>query len=207
MNQYRVVLSILIFFSVSAYAEDQSYRFYLGGLIGQSDTEEIYLEGTELEKSVEGEQGVIGIYGGYKYNSTWSVELSAAFMELDATRSSSFNIEDSFLTTITMAPRYTYAFNDQFSVFAKLGLGALVYMEEYDEEIGFWDIEDSEAWYGIGVAAGLGLEIKISEKVDLRLGYEVLEAEMEADEDNQGFNEFDIEENFSMAYIGMNYRF
>ena len=207
MSKYSAILSILILFSTSSFAEDDGRGFYLGGLIGQADTEEIYLEGTELETTLEGEQGAIGIYGGYKYNSSWAVELSSAFMSLDETRPSSVNIEDSYLTTITMAPRYTYAFNEQFSVFAKIGLGVLVYLEEYDDEVGFWDIEDSDAWYGVGVAAGLGVEIKISEKVDFRLGYEILEAEMEADEDNQNFNEYDIEENFSMAYIGMNYRF
>lgn len=208
MKHINFVYLLLIFISTSVFSEENDEKgFYIGGMIGKSNTEEIYNEGSDLEVTIEGEQGAFGVYGGYNYNMNWAVEMTGYFMKLEDERVTLANIDESYLTIFTIAPKYQFALSEQIGIFVKVGIGVLVYIEEYDDDVGFWDFEDSDTWYGVGVNAAIGLEFDVSPNVEFRVGYEIVEAEMEADDDNQRFSERDIEEKFSIVYLGMNYRF
>lgn len=190
-------------------APARSY-FYLGGIIGNADTKETFegqLTSNGVDYTQSDENSAFGFYIGFNFADTWSLESSILIITGIEERPSSLPIDEVYLTALSITPVFHLDLTEQVSVYVKAGLGILFYSEDLHKHGELYRHSDDDYWAGVGFALGTGIELSVSEHVAFRLGYDVIEADLEADENNHHQNLNDVEEEFSMVSMSMHYKF
>ncbi|WOH38087.1 outer membrane beta-barrel protein [Thalassotalea fonticola] len=216
MRKYLSCCAVLLTcFATSVLAKQQqtaparSY-FYLGGIIGNADTKETFegqLRPNGVEFSQSDENSAFGIYIGFNFADKWSLESSIVITGGLKERPSTLPIDEVYLTALTVTPVLHIDLSEHISVYVKAGLGFLLYSEDLHKHGELYRHSDDDYWAGAGLALGAGMEVDVSEHVAFRLGYDVIEADLEADENNHHQNLIDVEEEFSMMSMSMHYKF
>ena len=216
MHKYVSSLVISLFFlftNVQAQQDNvtpaRSY-FYLGGIIGNADTKETFedqltFDGREYSQSDQ--NSAFGFYLGFNFADKWALESSIIVTGGIVKRPSTLPIDEVYLTALSITPVLHIDLTEQVSLYVKAGLGILLYSEDLHKHGEFYRHSDDEYWAGVGLAIGAGIEIDVSEQVAFRLGYDAIEADLEADEDNHHQNLGDVEEEFSMVSMSFHYKF
>lgn len=209
---YVLLLTCL---ATNALAEQQSIiparsYFYLGGLIGNADTKETFqgqLGTPEGEYIQSDENSAFGFYVGFNFSDKWSLESSIVVTGGLKERPSSIPIDEAYLTVLTITPVVHIDITEQVSVYVKAGLGILLYSEDLHKHGDIYRHSGDDYWAGVGLALGAGVQIDVTEHVAFRLGFDAIEADLEADEDNHHQNLADVDEEFSMMSMSFHYKF
>ncbi|QYJ79063.1 porin family protein [Shewanella acanthi] len=158
-----------------------STGFYIGGALNQTTLDDSYdsISGTGL-----------GLYGGYNFNSWFGLE-SNLFGSGDLGEQG-FDIS---VAVFNVTPKFTWQVNETFGLYAKIGLAsAAVNVSGYGID---------EDFTGYGWTFGVGMNMAMTENLNLRLSYDVTEGELEAD--HYDFDDFDGE--IQQLAIGLHYQF
>lgn len=163
-------------------ATQASAQAFIGGSLGQSDTDETITTGLITSGPVDGKDTGFKVFGGYMFNRNLGVE--AAYVNLgEVSYSGSFGpfpvvggkVE---LTGFNIAALGSFPINEQFSVFGKLGLF-------------IWDVEASDVTGGVPFSAktdgtdisfGLGVGYNFTRNLGVRAEWERFKLD-EADSD------------------------
>lgn len=217
-----ILISILFLISLNSYSQEAPVEqsvattidknqslFYLGGLLGNATTKEQF-ENTFTaggqEYRQEGDNFTFGLYAGFNFAKVWALETSITITSGLDKRPSSLPLDDVYLTAITLTPVIHFDLTESIALYAKAGIGFLIYVEDYKKHSVF-NHQDGDYWAGVGFAVGAGLDFKVSKDINFRLGFDYIEAEMDADEENHHINLDDIDEEYSLVYMGMQYNF
>lgn len=189
--------------------EQPRSTFYLGGLLGNATSKEQFdnvfnVDGSEYRQ--EKENTTFGIYVGFNFSQQWALEVSVLITpDLDK-RPSSIAIDDVYITVFTLAPVINFPITEDIDLYAKAGLGIIIYVEDYHRH-SIYNHEDGDYWVGFGFAIGAGFEFKTTKNIRFRIGFDYIDAELDADEENHHINQQDIEEQYSLASMSMHYHF
>ncbi|WNC70721.1 outer membrane beta-barrel protein [Thalassotalea psychrophila] len=206
---------LLSFLVTNALAEQpnitpaRSY-FYLGGLIGSADTKETFqgqLGTPEGEYTQSDQNSAFGFYIGFNFADKWSLESSIVVVGGINERPSSIPIDEVYLTALTVTPVLHINITEQVSIYVKAGLGILLYSEDLHKHGDTYRHSGDDYWASAGLALGAGLQVDVSEQIAFRLGFDAMEADLEADDDNHHQNLADVEEEFSMVSMSFHYKF
>ena len=189
--------------------EQPSSSFYLGGLLGNATSKEQFdnvfnVNGSKYRQ--ESDNATLGIYAGFNFANKWSLEASILITPGLDERPSSIAIDDAYITVFTLTPVINFPITNSIDLYAKAGLGIIIYVEEYHEH-SIYNHDDGDYWVGIGFTVGVGLEFKTTKKIRFRIGFDYIDAELEADEENHHINLQDVEEQYSLASMSMHYHF
>ncbi|WNC70140.1 outer membrane beta-barrel protein [Thalassotalea nanhaiensis] len=216
MRKYVTLLLLLLScFVIKAKAQQDNNNpprsyFYLGGIIANADTKETFedqlnLDGSEYSQSDQ--NAAFGFYIGFNFADKWALESSILVTGGMEERPSTLPIDEVYLTAITVTPVVHIDLTEQVSVYVKAGLGILFYIEDLHKHGDVYRHSDDDYWAGGGLAYGVGIEVDVSENIAFRLGYDAIEADLEADENNHHQNLADVEEEFSMVSMSFHYKF
>lgn len=125
-----------------------------------------------------------GVYGGYHFNHFFGLEASI-FGSGDLGE----NDVDVTATSFTLTPKFTYQINDIVSVFAKFGVamttGDISEFSTYSRSNADGSYENyykNDADFdGYGVTYGIGVNVSITEHLNMRLGYDVVKTDLDMD--------------------------
>ncbi|MDX1283183.1 porin family protein [Shewanella colwelliana] len=175
-----VALSITaLLSSATAMAETDKTGFYVGGNIGSAN-----LTVNQFDESAVS----VGAYGGYNFTENFGLE-GTLFTTGDLG-----DYGDIRAASFTAAPKFSYYFNDSISMFAKVGLTATAVAADEDGV--------NNDFSGIGWVWGLGLNAAVTDKLNVRVSYEMINADLE----HNHFNE-EIDSELSNISLGVHYQF
>ncbi|TRX56356.1 outer membrane beta-barrel protein [Thalassomonas sp. M1454] len=190
-------------------SEPNHSSLYLGLILGSASTKEdfdhVFNSGGQ-EYQQESENFSFGIYAGFNFADVWALESSIVVTPGLDKRPSELPIDEVYLTTITLTPVLHMEVTEQIGLYVKAGLGFLIYVEDYKKHSVF-NHKDGDYWAGVGLSVGLGLDFKVNKAIHLRLGFDYIAAEMDADEENHHINLDDIDEEYSLISMAMHYNF
>lgn len=222
MFKKHTFIIVLLFCSISvaSYAEQQELadpestnetNFYLGGVFGKADTEQTFddqytLEGRKFFQ--DSSTNVYGVYAGFNFNRTWAIEGAVLYLPDIDERPSEIPIDDVYMTVFTLTPVLHFDFNRNISLFIKAGIGYLIYIEDFKKHgIEGSRHSDDDTWAAPGFAWGLGFEIDLSESLSTRIGYDYLNADLEADDENHHEKQGDVDGEMSLLSLSLQYNF
>ncbi|GIU51109.1 MULTISPECIES: outer membrane protein [Shewanella] len=192
MKRLSVVASaiLMVGLSFNVTAEEHKARdtgWYVGGELSN-----VQLEVGSFDDSGAG----FGAYGGYNFNHWFGIE--GKWMLSNDLQDGRVDLG---LAVFSAAPKFTWAINDTFSVFGKVGLAirALEVDPDYDYDEGF----DTADWSGVNVLYGVGITAAVSESLRLRLSYEYVTGDLDADRSEM----LDIDADTSQLALGLHYQF
>ncbi|MCL1051388.1 porin family protein [Shewanella abyssi] len=163
-----------------ASAETDRVGAYVGGQIGafSADVEELSESGQSY-----------GLYGGYNFNEWFGLE-AVLYGTNDILEEDGISVS---ATSFSVAPKFTWVINDTFSLYGKVGLAsAALVFESGSEELDFT---------GNGVVVGAGINAALTEKLTIRLGYDLTSTTLEIDDLG------DVDAEYSNVTLGMHYHF
>lgn len=168
--------------SANAFATTDRTGFYVGGEIGAIEAK----EGGESESGQS-----FGAYGGYNFNDWFGLE---------ATLYGTNDLADNDFASVnaaafSVAPKFTVVLNDTFSLYGKVGVSSVAVVIDS----AFRDVDYS----GYGVTVGAGVNAALTESLNLRLGYDYTNVDL--DSDDFGAADFDVD--LSRFTLGMHYQF
>jgi OmpA-OmpF porin, OOP family len=180
MSKATTVLAILGLASAMAFAGPalaQETGFFVGGSIGQSDTDEEITSGFIDSGTVDSKDTAYKIFGGYMFNRHLGVELAYInFGEVTYSGTAGgFAVTDGTveLTAFNLAALGVFPINEQFSVFGKVGLFK-------------WEAEASDTLEGIPFSAeddgtdvsfGVGVAYNVTRNFGVRAEYELFKGD------------------------------
>ena len=186
MKRLSVVASALLLagLSFNASAEEQKAKdtgWYVGGAISN-----VNLEVEDYDDSAAG----FSAYGGHNFNHWFGLEA-----QLFVTGGLDDDGIDIGTGALSVGPKFTWAMNDTFSVYGKVGLAAMVIVTD--------TVFDDLEWTGFGVMYGVGVTAAVSESLRLRLGYEYTSGDLDADRSIIP----DLDADISQIALGLHYQF
>jgi OmpA-OmpF porin, OOP family len=180
MSKATKGLAILSLTSAMAFAgpvSAQDAGFFVGGSIGQSDTDEEITAGLIDSGSVDGKDTAWKIFGGYMFNRNFGVELayidagevsySGTFFGLPVTGG---KVE---LTAFNLAAIGVLPLSEQFSLFGKVGL--FKWEAEFNDVTGGTPMSGDDD--GTDVSFGVGLQYNFSRNLGVRAEYEFFQTD------------------------------
>lgn len=156
----------------SAVADIKGY--YLGGMAGHSQ-----LKAGEFDESALS----YGVYGGYYTSKNFALE--AAYIMTD----NYVDNGDVKADYISLAAKFHHYFNDTYSMFIKAGMAST-------------QIDANTQYDGIGWLWGAGFNMAFSNKVNVRIAYEMVYTDL----DTTGLDET-VDSDLGNLYLGVHYQF
>lgn len=101
---------------------------------------------------------------------------------------------------LSVSPKFSYYFNDNIAVYTKIGVSGVGMT--WDSDVAHQTAENNDYLYGVGVHAGVGLNIAMESGINMRVDYTYLAPNMREPE---GYNLGDI--NLSTLMLGVHYQF
>jgi len=202
---------LVVFASSKVVAANDHSGFYVGGSLGK----------TKLDTGHDDMSGTgFGVYGGYHFNHFFGLEASI-FGSGDLGE----NNIDITATSFTLTPKFTYQINDIVSVYAKFGVamttGNISEYSTYNRSNAHgpyedYDKEDAD-FDGYGVTYGIGVNVSITEHLNMRLGYDVVKMDSDMDSSDswstegvvshEYYRDKNIDTKLSNFTLGMHYQF
>ncbi len=182
MRKIAVTIATLLALGISANAnaEVDHTGFYLGGSLGNF----------ELDDQVNSESATgVGVYGGYNFNDWFGLET-----HLSVASGLDQGPVDISAANYTLTPKFSYNFNDRFSVFAKLGIASMAVVTE--------TLGVESDFTGVGFTYGLGLNYAATDKLNIRLSYDKSNADLELESTG-----FEVDTDISQLALGVHYQF
>lgn len=219
MKKYcgSVLLLMGLLGSPSVAAEIDREGFYVGGDLGyalvSNDAYDFFDKADESNTS-------FGLYTGYNFSDWFGLE--ASYFQIDL--SDNYYGEDNGYfaydvnikqdaSVLSLAPIFSYAFNDTYSLYTKIGINYMFSRQDISGEMSFYDSSNSSFgtkldYSGIGYVIGAGLRMAVTESLNIRLAYEFVSTSLEYDDDNyDDYSYDDIDVNVSRFSLGMHYQF
>lgn len=181
----------LLVVSASTFAADKTGAF-VGGSLGQlqnnANDHELGFDRFRAKSPA------IAVYAGYHFTDWFGLEgqLSAADTSLEGS--------NSVIGVFSVSPKFSYYFNDNIAVYTKIGVSGVGIT--WDSEVAHQTAEQDDYLYGIGLHAGVGLNIAMESGINMRVDYTYLTPNMREPE---GYNLGDI--NLSTLMLGVHYQF
>jgi len=176
-----ITLPLLSLFALPVIAENDHTGFYVGGAVNK-----VEFKVDESEK----ETG-LGIYGGYNFNHWFGLEAN-----LFVSGNMGDDDIDAIAGALTIAPKFTWQFNDTFSGFAKIGLASMALAV---------DTPYSDTTFsGVGITYGFGVNASVTESLNIRLSYDVTSGDLESDDYNWVE---DLDSEIKQVALGLHYQF
>lgn len=177
--------------------------WYLGGKLGQASTE---LEWVDKPYTTENTSTVGGVYFGYNVNAWFGLEAEISYT--DNAGDSLFNrgiVESAGISALRIQPKFTYQMNDSLAFIFKGGLYSVSYsMYPTDAARMTFKLDTIEYWSGMGLTAGIGLQISVTKRVNIRAVFDSSLAELEY-EGEAGLS--NINATINEYSIGLHYQF
>lgn len=154
----------------------------------------------------ENKAGTINAYGGYHFNRYLGIE-GSLLISGDLSESTSY---DAGYSEIAVTPKLTIPIGERFVFFIKAGLAAASYVEIYDRVPYFAD--DEFSWGGVGLTAGLGMQVAVMEQLHLRFSFDHTKVALKPSDDIaydgvSFFSVADIDAKINRSSIGIHYQF
>lgn len=152
---------------------DDEYKteWYVGGQFGSVDTS---------TKSDLFSQNTIsysyGFYGGYNYTSWFGLEGGAFFSGNIADNRT--DLDSATYQIFYFTPKFSYWFNDLFSIYAKTGIARIDYDEIYSGIVFGNAITIERSWEGVGTSLGLGVQYNIFKGLTVRCGIDQIKGDL-----------------------------
>ncbi len=171
MKKYIFPLICLISILITGSARASGYYFGLGlanGDLVSCDT------GACSGYSVNAQEAVnIRLVGGYEFNPRFGVEVGwsklGTFKISESRNGTAF--ETIHASTITMAAKRSYRFNQEWAIFGKLGLAKTISTHQFSPG---WNSPGTYRQSDLGPMLGYGLEYRFNEKVTFRFEEEIV---------------------------------
>ena len=137
------------------------------------------------------------LYGGYNFRPSFGLEASV-------TAATGLGGNDIDLTTasFSVGPKFNFVITDNITLFAKLALASVALEDDYNDDD--WDWDDNSDYSGIGYSFGAGAHFAVTEHLNLRLAYEQVNADLDADSDY--YND-DLDAELSLISLSLHYQF
>ncbi|MFT5789319.1 MAG: outer membrane immunogenic protein [Shewanella sp.] len=165
-----------------ASAETDRVGAYVGGQIGAFSA--------DVEGDSESGQSY-GAYGGYNFNEWFGLE-GTLYVTNDFADTEYASIN---AASFSVAPKFTLVLNDTFSLYGKVGVASVAVVVDS----AFRNIDYS----GFGLTVGAGVNAAITDKLNIRLGYDFTSADLDSDD----FGADDVDMDLSNVTLGMHYQF
>jgi outer membrane immunogenic protein len=209
-----VIGTALLVTSFSSYSQEtvqemasDNIGWYVGGLVGQVSSE--FYNGPK-ENDTQ-----FGVYAGYNFNAWFGLEGTVFSANQDRDIRLYFN--PTHLVGFSITPKFTWAINDAFSLYAKVGLSVLTYSTDdvtYQSDYAYSDSgsrtyanhNDGDSWGGGGETLGVGAEFRIAKGIRLRIAYDYVDADIENLDYDYYFEE-NLDVKLSQASLGIHYQF
>ncbi|CAA0124999.1 Uncharacterised protein [BD1-7 clade bacterium] len=150
----------------------------------------------------------ISPYGGYNFNEWLGIEAMVTFAS-GYSASLYPTTRQSNLVIFSAAPKFTWQMTDIFALYGKIGLN----VTGFSNETRFYFVDETTSWAGVGISAGLGLQLAMTPEWIWRLGYEFNQAHLYADDSvkytvNQEFIKIqDLSTQNHTVNLGIHYQF
>ncbi|MCL1094405.1 porin family protein [Shewanella kaireitica] len=168
--------------STVASAETDRIGAYVGGQIGAFSA--------EVEGDSESGQSY-GAYGGYNFNEWFGLE-GTIYLTNDFVDNEFASIH---AASFSVAPKFTLVLNDTFSLYGKIGVASVaVVADSFIRDVDY---------SGFGLTVGAGVNAAVTDKLNIRLGYDFTSADLDSDD----FGTQDIDMDLSNVTLGMHYQF
>lgn len=178
-----IALPLVSLATLPVMAEVDNTGFYIGAAVNNVELKAV----DESEK----ETG-LGIYGGYNFNQWFGLEAN-----LFVSGNLGDDEVDLVAGALTLTPKFTLQFNETFSGYVKFGLASMaVVADSYYADTTF---------SGIGVTYGLGVNLSVTDSLNIRLSYDVSSGDLESDDDYY-FPE-DLDSDIKQLALGLHYQF
>ncbi|MEH8015646.1 porin family protein [Rheinheimera muenzenbergensis] len=178
--------------AMPALADTEHTGFFIGGGVSNFDLDIKYVN---EDLSATG----FTLYGGYNFSNWFGIEAS-----VNAATDLGDNNSDLTAAAIIVGPKFSYNLNDTITLFAKAGLASVAVVDNYyAEDRGDWDWGDEADYSGLGYSYGLGSRFAVTKHLNIRLAYEYISAELDAD--SSYF--YDIDTELSVFSLGLHYQF
>ncbi|ACJ27087.1 Outer membrane protein, putative [Shewanella piezotolerans WP3] len=184
MKKLSIVALAVLSLTASAYASAETDRVgaYVGGQIGAFSA--------DVEGDSESGQSY-GAYGGYNFNEWFGLE-GTIYLTNDFVDNEYASVN---AASFSVAPKFTLVLNDTFSLYGKIGLASVAVVTDTF-------IRDVD-YQGFGLTVGAGVNAAVTDKLNIRLGYDFTSAELDSDD----FGAQDIDMDLSNVTLGMHYQF
>ncbi len=136
-----------------------------------------------------------GMYGGYHFNDWFGLD-GGYFTSGDFGEGNN----DAYVRVLTLSPKFSYSFHDQFSVYFKMGLASMTAKED------IYSSGYSGSYSGVGVHYGIGLNREIFDRVNIRVSYDVTNVDLD---DSDYVKRYGSSSDFEVKQIalGLHYQF
>ncbi|MCL1125184.1 outer membrane beta-barrel protein [Shewanella surugensis] len=162
----------------------------------------------------------LGLYTGYNFSDWFGIE--ANYYQIDFS-DMSYGEDNGFFaydvnikqdaSVFSLAPIFSYAFDDTYSIYTKVGINYMFSRQDISGEMRFSNSSASSFdtkfdYSGIGYVIGAGLRMAVTESLNIRFAYEFVSTSLEYDDDNyDDYSYDDIDVNVSRFSLGMHYQF
>jgi opacity protein-like surface antigen len=182
---------------------------HLGGFVGGAFGATKFVgefDSSPYFSDVDEKAGTINVYGGYNFNRYFGLE-GTILISGDLSTGSNY---DASYDEITITPKLTVPISERFAFYFKAGVSLASYSEVYDLVPAFAD--DEYFWGGVGLTAGLGVQIAVMQYLHLRISYDHSSIEFKPTEDTAFDGTFvfvvpDLDADINRTSIGMHYQF
>lgn len=171
---------------------DKQSGWFVGGDLGKLNSK-IKFDG----ESYTDKGWTLGALGGYKFNHWFALEGAVSISE-DVGDVSGIDVTYNYLSFM---PKFTYVISDQFSLYGKAGIATLILSVTDDDEDDFDDIDSLD---DTKLGLGLGAEYRFDNGVNVRLGYEMMNADLDG---NNGFYDIEAESDFRRLAVAVYFQF
>ncbi|MGP9800665.1 porin family protein [Rheinheimera sp. NSM] len=175
--------------AMPALADTEHTGFFIGGGVSNVDLD---IKHVNENLSATG----FTLYGGYNFSNWFGIEASVS-----AATDLGDNNSDLTAAAFTVGPKLSYIINDTITLFAKAGLASVALDDDYYDDD--WDWGDDADYSGLGYSFGLGSHFAVTKHLNIRLAYEYINAELDAD--SRYYNDIDTE--LSVLSLGLHYQF
>lgn len=186
--------------SASFAQDDDTTGWYVGGEAFQSFSK---IDGGSAFLVDEDAVG-LGAYGGYHFTPLFGLEANISISgDLSDDRE---NLRDARLSTVSVMPKLVVPITGSLAFFAKAGLVFVDYAEDYRDTDSYW-YDDDAGWSDLVVGAGLGAQIEVAPRFNVRLSYDYADGDLSEDRFSENAPVRDIDVRVEKFAIGMHYQF
>jgi outer membrane immunogenic protein len=195
-----VLCLVLARLNIAKAADLDETGWFVGGQLGYSSTTADMAGGFPEEADVES----YGAYGGFNFTEWFGLE-GNILMTGNISGDGEGRISTDYLA-MSFSPRFTYHLHPAFSIYAKAGLGLMIYSAEFDEVILFERGLD-QSWSGIASSYGIGGQFTVVKGVRMRVGYDVLSGTLTSNDETYWLNIADVDAKLKQVSFSMHYQF
>ncbi|WOT04951.1 porin family protein [Shewanella youngdeokensis] len=183
MNKLSIIAIAVLGLTTAniATAETNPVGVYVGGQLGAFSV--------DLEGDSESGQSY-GLYGGYNFNEWFSLEVNL-YTTNDFLKEDGIDVS---AAAFSVEPKFTWVIDDTFSIYGKAGVASAgIYAESSLGDIDFT---------GAGFTIGAGINAAITEKLTVRLAYDLNPVTLEHDDSGVS-----LDVDLSNLTLGLQYQF